>query len=256
MNIALSGYGKMGRLIDALSPNRGHQVRVIVDPGLNASAPGLEGKPLYASIEDAKDLLQQVDVAIEFTSPGTAADNIIALSRLKVAVVCGTTAWYKRLEEVSAAVEKAASRLVYASNFSLGVNLFYKIIEEAAAIMEPYSEYDVAGFEVHHNKKADSPSGTAKVMAEKVLAKMSRKSKVVYEMLERPPSPEEIHFASLRVGAVPGAHALLFDSGADTIELKHSIRNREGLASGAIRAAEWLAAQSRPGVYTMDDVLG
>jgi 4-hydroxy-tetrahydrodipicolinate reductase len=144
------------------------------------------------------------------------------------------------------------------------VNLFYRIAAFAAKLADPFPEYDVGGFEVHHNKKADSPSGTAKTLAETLLAAMTRKTKAVYEMLDRPPRPEELHYASLRVGAMPGVHTLCFDSPADTIEITHTARNREGLASGALRAAQWLlncpgpgkpAGEARRGIFTMDDVL-
>jgi 4-hydroxy-tetrahydrodipicolinate reductase len=161
-------------------------------------------------------------------------------------------------------VRAANSSLLWASNFSLGVNLFYRIAAFAAKLADPFPEYDAAGYEVHHNRKADSPSGTAKTLADLVIKNMGRKTRAVYETLDRPPEPEELHYASLRLGAVPGVHRLIFDSPADSIEISHSARSREGLAMGALRAARWLlrcpgpgqeAGEPRQGVFTMDDVL-
>jgi 4-hydroxy-tetrahydrodipicolinate reductase len=136
------------------------------------------------------------------------------------------------------------------------VRLFLKIAEFAAKIAAPYdTEYDIAGYESHHNKKADSPSGTAKTLVERVLAAQTRKTRAVYDKLDRPPAGDELHFASLRTGNDPGTHTLIFDSDADTIEITHRARNRDGLAVGAVRAAEWLAAAPRHGVFTLDDML-
>jgi 4-hydroxy-tetrahydrodipicolinate reductase len=172
-----------------------------------------------------------------------------------VPVVVGTTGWFDRLDEVSYAVEKSGSSVLWASNFSLGVNLFYQIAATAAAAVDPFPDYDVGGFEVHHNKKADSPSGTAKTLVERVLASMVRKKAVVWDTLDRPLAPDEVHFASLRTGAVPGTHVLIIDSPTDTIEIRHTARGRDGFAAGAVLAAEWLIAERRHGVFTMEDVL-
>jgi 4-hydroxy-tetrahydrodipicolinate reductase len=244
MKIAIVGYGKMGHLLEAVCREKGHKVDVLIDPNTEAA--------VYNSVDDAD--LSSIDMAFEFTSPGTAAANVIALAKKGVKIVCGSTGWYDKLEEVKAAVNDAGTSLIYASNFSLGVNLFYKICEDAAARLARFPDYDAAIFEAHHNKKADSPSGTAKTLAEKVMAKMPAKTKAVYDKFDRPPLSNEIHVASLRLGSLPGTHALLFDSPADTIEIKHTARNREGLARGAVAAAEWLIRQ-REGVYTMDDML-
>jgi 4-hydroxy-tetrahydrodipicolinate reductase len=176
----------------------------------------------------------------------------------------GTTGWLDQLDDIAREVRGASSSLLWSSNFSLGVNLFYRIAAYAAALADPFAEYDVGGWEAHHNKKADSPSGTARTLVEKVLAAMTRKSAPVYDALDRPPRPEELHYASLRVGSVPGTHTLVFDSSADSIEITHTARSREGFARGAVRAAEWLvdcpgpgkaAGRPRSGVFTMDDVL-
>lgn len=246
MKIAIVGYGKMGRMIEVAARERGHEIVCRIDP--------------FAAEADAKDVasaagLEGADIAIEFTTPHTALNNALALAARGIPAVIGSTGWHDRLPEAAEAVDKAGTKLLWSSNFSLGVNLFYRVAAYAAKLVDPFDEYDVAGFESHHNKKADSPSGTARTLAERVLAQMKRKTKVVWDTLDRPPAPDELHFPSLRVGAVPGVHSIFIDSTSDTIELTHTSRNREGLARGAVRAAEWLAADRPAGVYTMDDVL-
>jgi 4-hydroxy-tetrahydrodipicolinate reductase len=258
MNVLLVGYGKMGRLLEARLPEKGHRLAAVVDPFAPA-APATTGAAvkMYASLDEAftSGMSRDIDVAIEFTRPDTAPENIAFLVKHKIPVVVGTTGWYEKLPEITATVTGAGAALLYAPNFSLGVNLFYRIAAYAAKLADAFPEYDVGGVETHHNKKADSPSGTARALAEQVLANMTRKTTVVYDKLEKPPEAEELHFASIRVGSVPGVHSLIFDSPADTIEITHTARSREGLASGAIAAAEWLAAAPRAGVFTMEDVL-
>jgi 4-hydroxy-tetrahydrodipicolinate reductase len=251
MDIAIIGYGKMGRLIEAKALEYGHRVVAVVDPFAEASARRVK---LYRTIAEVENL---GDVAIEFTRPDTAVQNITALAAKKVPAVVGTTGWYERLPEVQRMIEEAGSSLLWASNFSLGVNLFYRIAVHAASLIDPFPEYDVGGWEAHHNQKADSPSGTAKTLVERVLAVMKRKKTAVWGLLaDRPPAPEELHYPSLRLGALPGVHTLVFDSLADTIEIRHTARNREGLVAGAILAAQWLTGSRRRGVFTIDDVLG
>jgi 4-hydroxy-tetrahydrodipicolinate reductase len=246
MKIALVGYGKMGHMIESVAVASGHSIVSRIDP----FAPDVDAKSVVDSVH-----LADADVAIEFTSPDTALANIRALADRGVPMVVGTTGWLSSLDEAAKAVEAAGTSLLWASNFSLGVNLFYRIAAYAAQLADPFDEYDVGGFEAHHNKKVDSPSGTAKTLVERVLASMTRKKRPVYEMLDRPPAPDELHFSSLRVGAVPGTHSIFFDSSADTIEITHTARNREGLARGAVRAAAWLVAEERHGVFTIDDAL-
>jgi 4-hydroxy-tetrahydrodipicolinate reductase len=255
MNLAVIGYGKMGKLIEAKALERGHRIAAVIDP-YGADRVSASGKPILGAIAGAAEL-EGADAAIEFTRPDTAAANIRALAERRIPTVAGTTGWYDRLEELGKVIEAAGSSLVWAANFSLGVNLFYRLAAYAARIMDPFPEYDSGGWEAHHNKKADSPSGTAKTLVDRVLAQSSRKKKAVWDRLNRPPGEDELHFASLRAGSLPGTHTLIFDSPADTIELVHRARNREGFALGALQAAEWLAAppEGRRGVFTMDDVL-
>ena len=279
MKVVLAGYGKMGRLLETRLLEKGHQVLAAVDPYYKgpfykgdsypgATKPGAD-KPgssssapqemiVYASLEDALKgapgkSLKDADVVFEFTQPDQAVKNLLFLAKEKIPTVTGTTGWYGKLDEVSQAVNAEGSSLVWSSNYSLGVNIFYRIAANAAKLMDPFAEYDVAGCETHHNKKADSPSGTAKTLVERVLAQMTRKKKAVYEMLDRPPAADELHYASVRVGTVPGIHSLLFDSAAETIEITHTARNRGGFAAGAVLAAEWLTAKKRIGVFTVDD---
>ncbi|GHV24590.1 4-hydroxy-tetrahydrodipicolinate reductase [Spirochaetia bacterium] len=256
MNIALIGYGKMGKILEEAALNRGHRITAVVEPAAGPAGDlksSRSGSPLFKTIAAAD--FSGVDAALEFTRPGEAAENIKALAKRKIPVVAGSTGWYGELAVVKAAVEAAGSSLLWASNFSLGVNLFYRIAAYAASLATSFPEYDAGGWEAHHNQKADSPSGTAKTLAERVMAKMSRKKKAVWEVLDRPPLPEEFHYPSLRLGSLPGTHTLIFDSPADTIEITHTARNRDGLATGALRAVEWLVATPRQGVFTLDDVL-
>jgi 4-hydroxy-tetrahydrodipicolinate reductase len=254
MNIALIGFGKMGKLLEARAREKGHTVLAIVDLFIKEEKSPL-GTPIHKSLDSLMGLRGDLDLAIEFTRPDMAWDNLLFLAKAKIPAVTGTTGWYDKLPELSAAVKNAGTSLFWAPNFSLGMNLFYRIAAYAAEIFDPFEEYDVGGMEVHHNKKADSPSGTAKAIAEKMLEKMTRKKKAVYEKLDNPPGSEELHFASLRVGSVQGVHSIIFDSPADTIEFSHTLRNREGLAAGTLRAAEWLCSEKRTGVFTMDDML-
>jgi 4-hydroxy-tetrahydrodipicolinate reductase len=254
MNVLLVGYGRMGRLLEERLLEKGHVVTAVVDPFLKAQVLP-SGVDVYTSLKDALTVIKDVDAAIEFTLPGSAAENILFFAGKKIPVVSGTTGWYDKLPEISEAVEASGSSLLWASNFSLGINLFYRIASYTAKLTDPFKDYDVAGFEIHHNNKADSPSGTAKTLVEGVLAQMTGKKKAVYEMLDRRPEKDELHYASLRVGSVPGTHSLIFDSAADSIEITHTARSREGFANGAILATEWLCAKKRTGIFTINDVL-
>jgi 4-hydroxy-tetrahydrodipicolinate reductase len=250
----------MGQLIEKRAAERGHGIIAVIDPAVKKTAGGAGIFATPAAFEKQGGGKGGAGtVAIDFTRPDAAADNIIAFAGMGIPVVTGTTGWYDRLDEVVAFVKSRKSALLWASNFSTGVALFYRIVAYCARLIDGYGEYDAAGYEVHHNQKADSPSGTAKTLAGIALKNMKRKTEAVWDKLDRQPAPHEIHFSSLRVGSVPGVHALVFDSGADTIEIRHSVRNRDGLVSGAIGAAEWLvkATESgRHGVFTLDDILG
>ncbi|MCL2761771.1 MAG: 4-hydroxy-tetrahydrodipicolinate reductase [Treponema sp.] len=255
MNIAIIGYGKMGKMVEQAALAQGHTVSAIVDP-LSQDSSTPSGALIFRGIAEAGNL-GGADAAIEFTQPATALANIKALAEKNIPAVIGTTGWLNQLDEARQAVTQAGASLIWASNFSLGVNVFYRIAWHAAQLFDLFPEYDVGGFESHHNKKLDSPSGTAKTLVEGALAQMKRKNKAVWEHLDRRPEPNELHFPSLRIGSVPGTHSLFFDSPADTIEITHTARSREGFASGSVRAAEWLLRPGAPrtGFFTIDDML-
>ena len=257
MNIAIIGYGKMGKMIEQAACSGGHTIAAVVDP-LAAGASFLMGVKISKSIEEAENI-DIADVAIEFTQPAMALANIKALAAKKIPTVAGTTGWHDMLEEAKQAVNAAGSSLIWSSNFSIGVHLFYQIAWYASRLADAFPEFDVGGFEAHHNKKLDSPSGTAKTLVNGVLARIGRKKKAVWETLNRRPEPDELHFPSLRLGSAPGTHSLFFDSPADTIEITHTARSREGFAHGAVNAAQWLASPKadgkRQGVFTFDEML-
>ncbi len=259
MKIAIIGYGKMGKRIEEIALESGHEIAAIIDPAGSPERKSLSGTPIETFLTHST-MLSRADVAIEFSQPQTAADNIKELSHRQIPVVVGTTNWYDKLDDIRMVIKLNGSSLLYAPNFSLGVNIFYRIAAYAAKLMDSFPEYDAGGFEVHHNEKMDSPSGTAKVLAEKVVSQMKRKTTPVWQTLDRKPAPHEFHFPSLRVGAVPGTHTIIFDSQSDSIEITHTARNRDGLALGAVRGAEWLISETplgekRRGVFTIDDFL-
>jgi 4-hydroxy-tetrahydrodipicolinate reductase len=257
MNIAIIGYGKMGKMIEQAAGANGHTVVAVVDP-LAAGVSFLTATRISKSIAEAENL-DIADAAIEFTQPAMAVANIKALAEKKIPTVSGTTGWHDRLDEVRLAVHTADSSLIWSSNFSMGVNLFYRIAWYATKLADSFPEYDIGGFEMHHNKKLDSPSGTAETLVDGVLSRIERKNKAVYETLNRRPESGELHFPSLRIGSMPGTHSLFFDSSADTIEITHTARSREGFALGSIQAAQWLTGPGntgrRQGVFTVDDML-
>jgi len=262
MKLILSGYGKMGRLIEERVLEQNRAIAAIIDPVAEKNVTSFN-TALFKSLSDFEKEHKPVDsthdyVAVDFTHPSAVMRTIQTFSEKRIPLVVGTTGWYDKLDEVTKLIAHNKSALLWASNFSIGVNLFYKIAAYCSALIDPYAEYDIAAYEAHHNQKADSPSGTAKTISEIVLKNMKRKTKVSFDKLDRQPEKNELHFASLRIGAVPGTHALLFDSPADSIEIKHTVRSREGLVSGAITAAVWLhkaVSGGKRGVFTFDDVL-
>ncbi|MDR0526291.1 MAG: 4-hydroxy-tetrahydrodipicolinate reductase [Spirochaetaceae bacterium] len=258
MNIIISGYGKMGRLIEEMAAARGLKVAAVVDPLFDGVSKS--GAAVYKTLFDLPQggVNFQPAVVIDFTRPDAAFENIKAAAERGFPAVVGTTGWYEKAGEAESFVKNHNGALLYAPNFALGVQLFYKILAEASMLINKFDDYDVAGFEAHHNKKADSPSGTAKSMAELILKNFKRKKRAVYDKLDRPPLPEELHIASVRLGAVPGTHAVVFDSISDSIEIRHTTRNREGLAGGALFAAAWLGERFNAGargIFTLEDVL-
>lgn len=240
MKIALIGYGKMGQAIHSLAAN--HQV-IIIDPN----------HPDANFTEINSDSLQGIDVAIDFTHPDCIMSNIEAVVTNGTNLVVGTTGWYDQMDKVQELVNQNGVGFLWASNFSIGVHMFWRILEKAAQEFANHPEYDVFGHEFHHNQKADSPSGTARSTAEIVLENSPSKSEISYETSHQKIEPTTLHFSSTRGGNVPGTHSIYFDSEADTIEITHTARSRHGFALGAVKCAEWL--QGKTGFFTIEDYL-
>ncbi len=241
MNIAILGYGKMGHEIEKAAKSRGIVVTATIDQNSREAS----------FREITAESLRGADVVIDFTRPDAVVGNVRKVAALKKSMLVGTTGWYDRLDEVKKTVRNSGIGLIYSSNFSVGVNVFFRMVEEAAKLIDRVPAYDAFGYELHHSQKADSPSGTAKTLAEILTANMKRKSKINYDRVNRKISPEELHFASIRAGSIPGTHVVGFDSEADTIELKHTARSRAGFALGAVLAAEWLC--KKKGFFVMND---
>jgi len=236
MNIALIGYGKMGKAIEALALQKGHHIILKIASQNTA--------------ELTAQNLQQADVAIEFTNPHSAVNNIKKCLDAGVPVVCGSTGWLQYWDEVKAYCNEKNGALLYASNFSIGVNLFFELNTYLAKLMAAYPDYDVMVEEIHHTQKKDAPSGTAITLAEQILQQISTKKRWVNV---ESGSKEELCIISKRIDPAPGTHTIKYTSTIDDIEITHTAHNRQGFASGAVSAAEFL--QGRKGIYTMKDVL-
>jgi len=242
MNIALIGYGKMGKEVELAAKGRGLKVSKVFDLHNNTGSLGLTA-----------EALKGIDVCIEFSTPGSVIENIEAAAGCGKSIVVGTTGWYDKIDRVKKIVKESKIGFLYSPNFSLGVNIFAHIVSHAAHLMDRYTEYDAAVMESHHRAKADSPSGTALSIASSVLQGMKRKTEILSETPHGQIKPHQLHVASSRVGHVTGTHAVVFDSEADSIELVHTAKNRSGFALGAVVAAEWL--KGKKGFYTMRDVI-
>ena len=243
MKIAIIGYGKMGQITEQLAIENGHDVVSTIDPEIRTA----KFKELN------KDNLCGADVVIDFTVPAIVLENIDSYIKYGINSVIGTTGWYDYLEEVKEKVEESKIGLIWSGNFSIGVNLFFRIIKESSSLIKKFTSYDVMGYEIHHNRKKDSPSGTMNMIGKILLDNLESKKKIVTEKLSRKISEEEIHLASIRGGSVPGTHLIAFDSEDDTIELKHTVRSRKGLAAGALKAAEWI--KDKKGFYNIEDMM-
>jgi 4-hydroxy-tetrahydrodipicolinate reductase len=244
MRLALIGYGKMGKAIEALARGRGHEIVAIIDP----AAPGQALRDL------APEALALAEVCLEFTHPTAAAGNLLRLCELGKRVVTGTTGWYGRLDEVGEAVARHQAALLYGPNFSIGVNLFYRLVEYAADLFGRMDDRDFYILEAHHRAKADAPSGTARRIEEIVLKKAASKKTAAPAALDRAIRPDELQTVSVRAGWITGTHRVGIEGPHDSIVLEHNLRSREALAAGALQAAEWLAAAA-PGLYRFEDVL-
>ena len=237
MKIALIGYGKMGKAIEEIALSKGHEI-VLKIGASNTS-------------DFTKENIQKADVAIEFTGPDTAFENISKCIQWAVPIVCGSTGWLDHFEKAKKLCEEEKGCLLYASNFSIGVNLFFEINKQVAALMEPYENYDVSMTETHHTEKKDAPSGTAISLAEQILAQIGRKKKWINEASRE---ASDLIIRSERIDPAPGTHTISYDSAIDSIEITHTAHTRKGFASGALLAAEF--ANQKIGIFTMKDVLG
>ncbi len=242
MKIALLGYGKMGQIIERFALERGHEV------------------VLKISIDNSEDLntanLRKADVAIDFSTPGAVISNIYACFAANVPVVVGTTGWYGQLQEVKDECLLRNNSLLYGSNFSIGVNLFFHINKVMARLMNDFPAYEVQVEEIHHTQKLDAPSGTAMTIAEDIIDNLERKSEWVNELVGNPfedvVAKEQLLIESHRIENIPGTHTVVYSSEVDEIELKHTAHNRSGFALGAVVAAEWL--NNKQGFYNIADI--
>ena len=246
MRIAIIGYGKMGKLIRSEALAKGHLIGAVIDP--------LSQDPEVTARSVDAHSLDGCDVAIDFTHPDVVCDHIVLYARLGTPAVIGTTGWYDRLTEVQEAVQGCDCAIIYSGNYSLGVALFLQVVKRASSLFAKSGLYDPFLTELHHAQKADSPSGTAEMLAQAVLDSFNEKTQVVKETLHHKRSPDAIHLASVRGGWVPGTHTVYFDSPEDTIELTHRARSRQGFAVGAVQAAAWIA-DGRKGFFNLDDML-
>ncbi len=239
MKIALIGYGKMGKAIETIALSRQHSISNRIS---QANLPEMEGlNP------------QNTDVAIEFTQPEAAFYNSKVLIANKVPVVCGTTGWLDNLPTIEQLCLQQQTAFLHASNFSIGVNILFKVNQILAKLMANQPQYAVTMEEIHHTQKKDAPSGTALVLAQSILAELPHKKNWILAT-DQAAKPEDLPITALRLPDVPGTHTISYTSPQDTIILTHEAHNRIGFALGAVLAAEWLA--TKKGVFTMADVLG
>lgn len=248
MKIALVGYGKMGHMIEECAKSLGHEVVATVDviaEDASVKVPAGDGDAVARAVKSSG-----AEGVIEFSHPAAVMGNIKALLPLGLPIVVGTTGWNDRHDEVNKLAAECGGTIMTSSNFSIGVNMLYKIIDEAVKIMEAFPEYDIATWEAHHNQKADSPSGTALTIAEHILANTKKKNEIVTDAFHDRPKANQLHVSSTRCGSIPGTHTVFFDSKADTIEIKHTARSREGFAMGAVHALERLSNAVKTGTLT------
>jgi 4-hydroxy-tetrahydrodipicolinate reductase len=237
MNIALIGYGKMGQTIEKIAVARGHQITARID-----------ANPAdWVMLETTKP-----DVAIEFSVPAKAANNITRCLQMNIPVLSGTTGWLEVKPAIDAIALKTETPFFYASNYSLGVNLFFKLNAFLAKLMQPHGQYQVSLEEIHHTQKKDSPSGTAITLAEGIIENIKRKTNWVLTESSMP-HENEIGITAKRIDPYPGQHTIWYQSDVDAIEIRHTAHSREGFALGAILVAEWLPNQK--GVLSMDTFL-
>ena len=237
MNIALIGYGKMGKAIEEIALERGHKIVLKIND---------------ENLEDfTKENVLKADTAIEFSGPHSAYDNIKSIIDFGVPVICGSTGWTEKINEINKFCKEKNGGFLYASNFSVGVNIFFELNKKLATLMAPHAEYAISMEEIHHTQKKDAPSGTAITLAEQILEQIQQKKKWVNQ---ESGDPSELPIISKREDPAPGTHSIRYSSPIDDIEIIHTAHNRKGFAWGAVLAAEFI--KGKKGIYSMNDVLG
>lgn len=237
MNIALIGYGKMGKAIEKVAIERGHVIVLKID---------------FDNLHDfTSEKISKADVAIEFTGPHSAFENVMKCIEYGVPLVCGSTGWLDKWNEAKEYCEQTGGSFLYASNFSVGVNLFFEINKYVAALMSKHPEYDISMEEIHHTQKKDAPSGTAITLAEQILSGSTVKKRWVNQNAGK---ADELLITSKRIDPAPGTHSVKYSSPIDDIEIIHTAHSRTGFATGAVIAAEFL--KGKKGIFGMKEVLG
>ena len=245
MNIALLGYGKMGKIIEKIATDRKHNIVLKID---------------YNNQDElTAENLKKADAIIEFTTPASVLNNIQHCFDAGVPVIVGTTGWYEHLGEVKQKCEQGGNTLLYATNFSVGVNIFFHINRKLAKLMNNYPYYDVQVEEIHHTQKLDSPSGTAITIAEGIIENLDSKKEWVNVLTAEGNDADDsnikndqVLIESFRIDSVPGTHTVIYDSEVDTIEFKHTAHNRNGFALGAVLAAEWV--HNKKGFFSIEEM--
>ena len=232
----------MGKMIADLAADKNCEIVSRIDPHLADCHHEINAE----SLADA-------DVCIDFSHPSIVTDNIRKVLALKKPLVVGTTGWNSAYDEIHELVLKAGTGFVHGANFSIGMSLFSRIVADAVQYIDRFDLYDVYGMELHHNQKADSPSGTAIELAKVIIANSTKKTTALFDTCKRRIEPHELHFASVRSGSIPGTHTIAFDSAADTIELTHRVRSRSGFAYGALQAAIWV--KDNPGFHSFTEMI-
>lgn len=236
MKLALIGYGKMGKAIEEIALQRKHEIVLKINRD---------------NLQDfSKESMAKADVAIEFTNPNSAYQNVKKGIELGIPVVSGTTGWLEKYDEIKKLVSEKNGAFIYASNFSVGVNVFFELNKKLAALMASHPEYEAIIEEIHHTQKKDAPSGTAITLAEQILEANKKKKRWVNEVSD---NPEDLEIISQRIDPTPGTHSIKYSSAIDDIEIIHTAHSRKGFALGAVVAAEFL--KGKKGVYSMKDVL-
>ena len=242
MKIAILGYGKMGRIIEQIAIDRKHEIIMKID--------------VTNQDELTVENLKKADVAIEFSTPDTVLEHIDICFKARVPIVVGTTGWYGHLQRLKNECDQNGSTMLYASNFSVGVNIFFHVNKMLAKLMNNYPYYDVQVEEIHHTQKLDAPSGTAITIAEDIVDELDSKKEWVNILtadgVDDTVKADQLLIESLRIENVPGTHTVVYDSEIDSIEFKHTAHNRNGFALGAVLAAEWV--QNKKGFYSVKDM--